>query len=128
MTSIVVDTFQKTSEVSVQGTETGGAPDQGVYDSNGLLFHGTYPEKKRFSDLVKPHWEDIHRACDAANCNSGSSKTRYMGCPNRLEWNKKKREKSEVEDNILELTIKKSQMEASISAIFTEGSLGGVYH
>ena len=37
--SIGVDTFQKASEVSVQGTASGGAPDQGVYDSNGLLFH-----------------------------------------------------------------------------------------
>ena len=34
--SIGVDTFQKASEVSVQGTESGGAPDQGVYDINGL--------------------------------------------------------------------------------------------
>ena len=39
--SIGVDTFRKASEVSVQGTESGGAPYQGVYDSNGLLFHGT---------------------------------------------------------------------------------------
>ena len=39
--SIGVDTFRKASEVSVQGTESGGAPDQGVYDSNGLLFHCT---------------------------------------------------------------------------------------
>ena len=53
--SIGVDTFQKASEVSVQGTESGGAPDKGVYDSNELLFHGTYPEKKWFSDLIKPH-------------------------------------------------------------------------
>ena len=45
MPFIGVDTFQKSSEVSVQGTESGGAPDQGVYYSNGLLFHGTYPEK-----------------------------------------------------------------------------------
>ena len=43
--SIEVDTFRKASEVSVQGTESGGAPYQGVYDSNRLLFHGTYPEK-----------------------------------------------------------------------------------
>ena len=57
--SIGVDTFRKASGVSVQGTESGGAPYQGVYDSNGLLFHGTYPEKKWFSDSVKPHWEDI---------------------------------------------------------------------
>ena len=42
--SIGVDTLRKASEVSVQGTESGGAPDQGFYDSNGLLFHGTYPE------------------------------------------------------------------------------------
>ena len=38
---IGVDAFRKASEVSVQGTESGGAPYQGVYDSNGLLFHGT---------------------------------------------------------------------------------------
>ena len=38
---IGVDTLRKESEVTVQGTESGGAPDQGVYDSNGLLFHGT---------------------------------------------------------------------------------------
>ena len=44
--SIGVDTFQKSSKVSVQGIESGGAPDQGVYDSNGLLFHVKYPEKK----------------------------------------------------------------------------------
>ena len=65
--SIGVDTFQKASEVTVQGTESGRSPDQGVYDSNRLLFHGTYPEKKWFSDSVKPHWEDIHRARDASN-------------------------------------------------------------
>ena len=80
---IGIDTFRKASEVSVQGTESGGAPDQGVYDSNGLLFHGTYPEKKWFSDSVKPHWEDIHRACGAANCNSDISTTRHRGRPNR---------------------------------------------
>ena len=33
----------------MQGTESGGSPDQGVYDSNGLLFNGTYPEKKNGS-------------------------------------------------------------------------------
>ena len=44
--SIGVDTFRKAYEVSFQGTESGGDPDQGVYDSNGLLFHGTYPKKK----------------------------------------------------------------------------------
>ena len=43
--SIGIDTLWKASEVSVQGTETGGSPDQGVYDSNGVLFHGTYLEK-----------------------------------------------------------------------------------
>ena len=73
--SIDIDNLQKASEVSVQGTDLGGAPDQGVYDSNRLLFHGTYPETKWFSDLVKPHWEDIRRACDAANCNSDISMT-----------------------------------------------------
>ena len=73
MPSIGIGTFQKASEVSVQGTESGGAPDQGIYDSNGLLFHGTYPEKKRFSDSVKPHWEDICRAHDTSNRNSDSS-------------------------------------------------------
>ena len=31
--------------MSVKGTESGGDLDQGVYDSNGLLFHGTYPKK-----------------------------------------------------------------------------------
>ena len=45
MTSIGVDTLQKASEVSVQGTESGGSPDQGVYDINRLLFHDKYPEK-----------------------------------------------------------------------------------
>ena len=79
--SIGVDTFRKASEVSVQGTESGGSPDQGVYDSNELLFHGTYPEKKWFSDSVKPQWEDIRRACDVANRNSYSSTTRHRGCP-----------------------------------------------
>ena len=73
--SIGVDTFQKASEVSVQGTEPGGDPYQGVYDSNGLIFHGTYPDLKWFSDSVKPHWEDIRRARDAANHNSSSSTT-----------------------------------------------------
>ena len=43
--SIGVDTLRKSSEVSVQVTDSGGAPNQGVYDNNGLLFHGTYPEK-----------------------------------------------------------------------------------
>ena len=65
--SIGVNKFRKASEVSVQGTDSVGAPDQGVYDSNMLLFHGTYPETKWFSDLVKPHWEDICRARDTAN-------------------------------------------------------------
>ena len=41
VSSIGVDTFRKASEVSVQGTEPGGSPSQGVYESNGLLFHGT---------------------------------------------------------------------------------------
>ena len=45
MPSIDVDTLWKSSEESVQGIELGGAPDQGVYESNGLLSHGTYPEK-----------------------------------------------------------------------------------
>ena len=81
--SIGVETSRKASEVSVQGTESGGAPDQGVYDSNGLLFHGTYPEKKWFSDLIKPHWEDIRRARDADNRNINSSTTRHRGRPNQ---------------------------------------------
>ena len=46
VTSIGVGTFQKASKVPVQGTESGGALGQGVYDSNGLIFHGTYPDKK----------------------------------------------------------------------------------
>ena len=37
---IGIDTLQKASEVSLQGTELGGAPYQGLYDSNGFLFHG----------------------------------------------------------------------------------------
>ena len=45
MPSIGVYTLRKASEVSVQVTESGGSPDQGVYDSNELLFHGSYPEK-----------------------------------------------------------------------------------
>ena len=81
--SIGVDTLQKASEVSVQGTDSGGALDQGVYDSNGLLFYGTYPEKKCFSASVKPHWEDICRARDAANCNINSSTTRHRDHPDR---------------------------------------------
>ena len=40
-----MDTFRKSSEVSVQGKESGGSPDQDVYDINGLIFHGTYPDK-----------------------------------------------------------------------------------
>ena len=92
--SIGVDTLRKSSEVSVQGTESEEAPDQGVYDSNRLLFHGTYPEKKWFGDSVKPHWEDMRRDCDSANCNINSSTTRHRGHPYRKEWNKKKREKS----------------------------------
>ena len=51
--SIGVDILRKASEVSVQGTESGGAPDQGVYDRNRFLFHGTYHEKKWFSHSVK---------------------------------------------------------------------------
>ena len=86
---IGVDTFLKTSEASVQGTESVGAPDQGVYDSNRLIFYGTYPEKKWFSDLLKPHWEDIRRALDAANCNSDSSTTRHKGRPNRKNGTKR---------------------------------------
>ena len=39
---IGVDTFRNSSEVSVQGTDSGGAPDQVVYDRNGLLFHGKH--------------------------------------------------------------------------------------
>ena len=73
--SIEVDTFRKASEVSVQGTESGGSPDKGVCDSNGLLFHGTYLEKKWFSDSVKPHWEDIRRVRDADNHNRNISTT-----------------------------------------------------
>ena len=119
---IGVDTLQKASEVSVQGTESGGAPDQGVYDSNGLLFHGTYPDKKWFSDSVKTHWEDIRRARDASNRNSDSSTIRHRGRPYRKEWNKKKRKKSALEATISELNIKKSKIEASISAIVTDGS------
>ena len=42
---IGVDTFWNASGVLAQGTESGGDPDQGIYNSNGLLFHGTYPEK-----------------------------------------------------------------------------------
>ena len=39
--------------------------------------------------------------------------------------NKKKHEKSALEATILELNIKKSKIEASILAIFTDGSSGG---
>ena len=39
--------------------------------------------------------------------------------------NKKKHEKSALEATILELNIKKSKLEASILAIFTDGSSGG---
>ena len=94
-------------------------------DSNRLLFHGTYPEKKWFSDSFKPHWEVIRRAFDAANFNSDSSTTRHRGCLDQKEWNKKKREKLALEATILELTIKKSKIEASISAIVTNGSSEG---
>ena len=87
---IGVETFLKASTVSVQGTDSGGSPDQGVYDSNGLLFHGTTPEKKWFSDLVKTHSEDIRRARDADNRNINSSTTRQRGRPDRKEWNKNK--------------------------------------
>ena len=81
--SIGVDTFRKASEVSVQVTGPGRAPDQGVYDSNRLLFYGTYPEKEWFSDSVKPHREDIRRARDVANFNINSSITRHKGRPDR---------------------------------------------
>ena len=81
--SIGVDTFQKASEVPFQGIKSGGAPDQGVYDSNRLIFHGTYPEKKWFSDSVKPHWGDIRRYRDVDNCNSNSSTTRHRGRPDQ---------------------------------------------
>ena len=40
----------------------------------------------------------------------------------RKEWNKNKLEKSALEDTISELNIKKSKIEASISAILTDGS------
>ena len=123
--SIFVNTFRKESEVSVQGTDLGGAPAQGIYESNGLLFHGTYPETKWFSDSVKPHWEDIRRACDAANSNSGSYNTQYRGLPDRVEWDKNKREKSALEATISELNIKKSKIEASVLVIVTNGSSGG---
>ena len=111
--------------MSVQGTESGGSPDQGVYDSNGLLFHGTYSEKKCFSDSVKPHWEDIRRARDAANNNINISTTRHRGCPDQKERNKKKREKSALEATISDLTINKSKIESSISTIVTYSSSGG---
>ena len=73
--SIGVDTLQKVSEVSVLGTESGGPPYQGVYHRNWFIFHGTYPDKKWFSDSVKPHWEDICRASNETNRNSDSSTT-----------------------------------------------------
>ena len=75
VSSIGFNTLWKASQVSVQETVLGGSPDQGVYDSNGLLFHGTYPETKWFSDSIKSYWEDIRRARDSDNCNSGSFKT-----------------------------------------------------
>ena len=51
--------------------------------------------------------------------------TQYRGRPDRKECNKKKREKSAIEATILELTIKKSKIEASILAIVTDRSSGG---
>ena len=46
-----------------------------------------------------------------------------------IENNEKKRsEKSALEATILELNIKKSKIEATILAIVTYGSLGGVDH
>ena len=81
--------------------------------------------RKWFSDLVKPHWEDTSRACNAANRNSNSSTTRHRGHPDRKEWNKKKCEKSALEDTISEINIKKFKIEASISAIVTNRSSGG---
>ena len=81
---IGVDALRKAYEVSVQGTDFVGAPDQGVYDRNRLLFHVTYPGTKWFSYSVKPHWEDIRRSRDADNRNSVSSKTRYRGCLDRV--------------------------------------------
>ena len=51
---IGVNTLRKASGVLVQGKNSGGSPDQGDYDSNRFLFHGTYTEKKWFSDSVKP--------------------------------------------------------------------------
>ena len=80
---IGVENLRKASEVSVQGTELGGAPYQGIYDSNMLLFYGTYLEKKWFSDLVKPHWEYIRRDRDASNCNSDIATNRHRGRPDR---------------------------------------------
>ena len=73
--SISVDTLQKAYEVSVQATESGGAPDQGVYNSSRFLFNGTYSGKKWFSDSVKPHWEHIPRDLDADNHNTNISTT-----------------------------------------------------
>ena len=55
MPSIGIDILQKESELSVQGTESGGDPDQGVYDSNGLLFHGKYYEKKWLGPMAIKH-------------------------------------------------------------------------
>ena len=62
--------------------------------------------------------------CDAANRNIDSSTTRHKGCPDRKEWNKKKREKSALEATISELNIKRFKIEASILAIVTDGSSG----
>ena len=47
-----------------------------------------------------------------------------MNHPDRKEWNKNNCEKSALEATILELDIKKSKIESSISAIVTNGSLG----
>ena len=79
--SIGVDTFQKASKVLFQVTESVGDPYQGIYDSNGFIFHGTYLEKKWFNDSVKPHWEDIRRYSDAANRNASIS------LPSRYSFN-----------------------------------------
>ena len=61
----------------------------------------------------------------SASYRSDSSVTQNKGCPDLKEWNKKKREKSALEATILELTTKKSKIEASISAIVPDGSSGG---
>ena len=109
-----IKTFRKASEVGRIVDNNSGFdkyPSSGAYGADRKLYIGEYPYQKWKDDLVSPHWNEIRSAREQQGI--GKDNGRYHS---------KKKEHSDFESQISQLTKKKSCMEASIATIVTDGT------